>query len=87
LTVVPVSLDKNPTDAIQLWNSKKYPWELTFPSNTDKIQSDYKVTSTPLFYLIAPNQRLLLSPALPPTHNFESLFLKIYRESRFRQNK
>ena len=87
LTIITVSLDKNTTDAIQLWNTKKYQWELTFPLNTDKIQSDFKVSSTPLFYLISPDQRLLLSPALPPTHNFESLFLKIYRESRFRQNK
>jgi hypothetical protein len=87
LTIVPISLDKNPSDAIKLWNTKKYPWELTFPSDPDKIQADFKVTSTPLFYLISPDQRLLLSPALPPTHNFESLFLKIYRESRFRQNR
>jgi len=87
LTIVSVSLDKNPSDAIQLWNTKKYPWGLTFPYSPDKIQSDFKVTSTPLFYLIGPDHSLLLSPALPPSHNFESLFLKIYRESSFREKK
>lgn len=87
LTVVPVSLDRNFLDAVQLWKEKKYPWELTRAADTEKALSDYRIRIVPTFYLIAPDQKLLLSPALAPTHNFEALFLKIYRESRFMQQR
>ncbi|MCL6103535.1 MAG: hypothetical protein M1292_13785 [Bacteroidetes bacterium] len=85
LTIVPVSLDENFTDAVNLWKQKKYPWELTNAVDRRKALSDYQIKSFPTFYLISPDQKLLLSPALSPSHNFEALFLKIYREQRFRE--
>ncbi|MCX6222847.1 MAG: hypothetical protein NTZ69_17915 [Bacteroidia bacterium] len=87
LTIVPVSLDKNFADAVKLWNVKKYPWGLFTPVQPDQAISDYRIKVVPTFYLIAPDQKLILSPALSPSHNFEALFLKIYRESRFIQQK
>jgi len=87
LTVVPVSLDPNFQEAVQLWQLKKYPWELKAAVKPDKARSDYQIKTTPVFYLLSPDLQLVLSPALSPTHNFESLFLKIYRETRFRQQK
>ncbi|HWS01722.1 MAG TPA: hypothetical protein VN249_13960, partial [Prolixibacteraceae bacterium] len=85
LTIIPVSLDKNFQDAVKLWNEKKYPWELTEPVNPDQAILDYRIKAVPTFYLISPDLKLLLAPALSPSHNFEPLFLKIYRESRFRK--
>ena len=85
LDVIPVSLDANPEEAIKLWKAKKYPWELSEAADPDKVRSDYLIKSLPVFYLVSPDQKLVLSPALAPSHNFEALFLKIYRESRFRQ--
>jgi len=87
LTIVPVSLDKNFTDALKLWNVKKYPWELVAPAQPDLAISEYRIKVVPTFYLVGPDQKLLLSPALSPSHNFEALFLKIYRESRFVQKR
>jgi hypothetical protein len=87
LTIVPVSLDKNFADATKLWNIKKYPWELVAPVQPDLAISEYRIKVVPTFYLIAPDQKLILSPALSPSHNFEALFLKIYRESRFLQKR
>ena len=87
LTIVPISLDKNMADATKLWVAKKYPWELMAPVQPDLAMSDYRIKVVPTFYLIAPDQKLILSPALSPSHNFEALFLKIYRESRFIQQK
>ena len=84
LTIVPVSMDKNPQDAIKLWNEKKYPWELKVATEPEKAINDYRIKTVPTFYLISPDQKLILSPALSPAHNFESLFLKIYREQRFK---
>lgn len=85
LTIVPVSMNKNFQDAIKLWNEKKYPWELTQAVHPDQATVDYRIKAVPTFYLISPDMKLMLSPALSPSHNFESLFLKIYRESRFRK--
>lgn len=84
LSVVPVSLDQNFSIATKLWNEKKYPWELATPVDAAKARSDYQIKSLPAFYLISPEMKLILAPALAPSHNFESLFLKIYRERRTR---
>lgn len=85
LTIVPVSLDQNFSTATKLWEEKKYPWELTTAADKEKARSDYEIKSLPAFYLISPDMKLILSPALAPSHNFEALFLKIYRESRYRK--
>ncbi len=87
LTIVPVSMDQNFADASQLWKERKYPWELNAAADPEKARADYQIKSLPAFYLISPDQKLLLSPALPPSHNFETLFLKIYREQRFIQKR
>ncbi len=86
LTIVAVSMDKNFQDAAKLWKVKKYPWELMSAVNIEQASSDFRIKAVPTFYLISPDSKLALSPALSPSHNFESLFLKIYRESRFRKN-
>jgi len=84
LTIVPVSLDQNYSLATKLWAEKKYPWELVTATDAEKARNDYEVKSLPAFYLISPDMKLLLSPALAPSHNFEGLFLKIYRERKTR---
>jgi hypothetical protein len=86
LTIIPVSLDKNPTEVAKLWTEKKYPWELMRAAHIGQATTDYRIKAVPTFYLISPDNKLALSPALSPSHNFESLFLKIYREGRFRKN-
>lgn len=87
LTVVPVSMDKNFSGTVKFWNEKKYPWGLYRPADQEKAESDFQLRTVPVFYLISPDQKLLLSPALSPSHNFEALFLKIYRDNQFRQKR
>lgn len=81
LTVVPVSLDQNFSTATKLWAEKKYPWNLVTTTDPEKTRSDFEIKSLPAFYLISPDMRLLLSPALAPSHDFEGLFLRIYRKN------
>ena len=85
LAIIPVSLDEKFTEAVKLWNEKKYPWELFSATEPDKTRKDFQLKTVPTFFLISPDQKILLSQALSPSHNFEYLFLKIYRESRFRK--
>lgn len=87
LTVVPVSLDKNFAGSVKIWNDKKYPWQLYRPANIEQAESDFLLRTVPVFYLISPDHKLVLSPALSPSHNFETLFLKIYRDNHFKQKK
>jgi hypothetical protein len=85
LAVVPVSLDDDFSLATKLWSEKKYPWELSEAIDQEKIRTDYMIKNVPAFCLVSPDNKVLLSPALAPSHNFEGLFLKIFRESRGRQ--
>lgn len=85
LNIVPVSMDKNFDTAIKLWQQKKYPWKLYRPADPDKVNADYLVNTVPVFYLLSTDLTMLLSPALAPSRNFEALFLKIYREGRFKK--
>ena len=83
LNVVPVSLDQNFESASKLWKEKKYPWPLYKPADMKQVTADYQVNAVPIFYLLSSDRKLILSPALAPSRNFEALFLKIYREGRF----
>lgn len=85
LTFVPVSLDKYEADAQKLWKEKKYPWELSRAADAEKAISDYHIRNVPEFYLVSPDNKLSLSPALAPSRNFEPLFLKVYRDSRYKK--
>ncbi|MCE1199948.1 MAG: hypothetical protein LWW85_13345 [Marinilabiliales bacterium] len=84
LTVIPVALDDDPTQADRLWKSKNYPWILYTPGDKPKAVADYQLRAVPTFCLLSPDLRILLPQALSPSHNFESLFLKIFRENRIR---
>lgn len=85
LSVVAIATDDNFDAAVKLWKDKKYPWELLNGSGNKKLIENYKAEVVPTFYLISPDRTLLLSPAPPPTHEFEALFLKQFRDYNFRQ--
>lgn len=86
LSVVSIATDDNFDTAVKLWKKKKYPWELLNGSGNKKLIQNYKAEVVPAFYLISPDGTLLLSPAPPPTHEFEALFLKLFRDYNFRPN-
>ncbi len=83
LTVLAISLDENFDSSINLWKKKGYKWEL-LNGLKQPVNLDYSASLTPAFFLISPDQTLLLSQAPSPSHGFEPLFLKILRDSHFR---
>ena len=87
LNVVSVAVDDDFNRAVQLWKSKGYPWELLDGSTQKQLIMDYNASISPSFYLIAPDRKFILSPALSPTRGFEPLFLKIYRDYTFKQQR
>jgi peroxiredoxin len=85
LSVVSISTDENFDTAVKLWKDKNFLWELLNGSGNKKLIENYKAEVVPVFYLISPDGTLLLSPAPPPTHEFEALFLKLCRDYNFKQ--
>ena len=83
LTVLAISLDDNFESSVNLWKNKGYKWELLKGANPDPVRLDYNATLTPAFFLISPEQKLLLSQAPSPSHEFEPVFLKILRDTHF----
>jgi len=84
LNVVSVALDDDFNNAVNLWKTKGYLWELLNGSNQKQLITSYNASVAPAFYLIAPDGTLLLSPASSPSYGFEPQFLKVLRESRFK---
>jgi peroxiredoxin len=84
LTVLAISLDENFDTSINLWKGKGYKWELLNGAKQEQVKLDYNATLTPAFFLISPDQTLLLAQAPSPSHGFEPVFLKILRDSHFK---
>jgi len=85
LIVVSVALDDNFDAAVKLWNSKGYKWELLDGSMQKQLIVNYNASITPAFYLIDPDGALKLSQAPSPSHGFEPLFLKMFRDYNFKR--
>ncbi len=84
LSIVPVALDDNFANAGKLWKEKGYSFELLNGSKQRKLIEEYNIRVAPTFYLLAPDGTFLLAQAPPPSRQFESLFLKIFREYNFK---
>ncbi len=87
LSVVSVSLDDNFENASKLWKEKGYPWELLNGAKQNQLIVNYKASITPAFYLIGPEGNIQLSPAPFPSQGFEAMFIRLFRDFRFKQQR
>lgn len=87
LRVVSVAVDDDFENAVKLWKTKGYQWELLNGSKQKQLIINYNASITPAFYLIGPNGELKLSQAPSPSYGFEPLFLKIFRDFNFKQQR
>jgi peroxiredoxin len=85
LSVVSIATDDNFDAAAKLWKDKGYQWDLLNGSANNKLTENYRANIVPAFYLISPDGTLYLSPAPAPSHEFEAVFLKIFRDYNFNQ--
>ena len=84
MSVVSIATDDDFNRAVQLWKSKGYTWELLDGSKQKQLIMYYNASVPPSFYLVAPARKLILSPALAPSHGFEPMFLKLFRDYNFK---
>jgi peroxiredoxin len=85
LNVVSISLDENFQASAKLWKEKGYMWDLLNGSGKKLLIENYNAEVVPVFYLLDAEGKLILSPSPPPSHEFEPMFLKIFRDYRFRK--
>lgn len=79
LTVLSISLDDDYYKATTLWKSKGCSWKIVDGAKQKQLIKEYNAFVTPAFFLISPDGTLRLSQAPSPTHDFETIFLKIIR--------
>ena len=87
LSVVSVALDDDFDAAANLWKAKGYTWELLNGSKQKQLIINYNASITPAYYLIDPAGILKLSQAPSPSHGFEPMFLKMFREYNFKRQR
>jgi len=87
LNIVSVSLDDDFNNARKLWKERQYSWELLDGSKQKQLIINYNASITPVFYLIDPNGIIQLSQTPSPSQGFEPLFIKMFRDFRFKQQR
>lgn len=80
--IVSVCIDDDFNKAIKYFNDKGYDWMLLSYRTQKGVTNDYKVRSYPSYYLIDPEGKLKLSPALSPGENFELQFYRIMQAEK-----
>ncbi|MCK4662511.1 MAG: TlpA family protein disulfide reductase [Bacteroidales bacterium] len=82
LQVVTISADEDFNKLLDYFNEKKYNWKLLHFGNYPEILKEYKIKAYPIYYLIDPYGKLVMSPAPSPNENFELYFFKILRSRK-----
>lgn len=81
LQIVTIMVNNDYEDAKEFIEAhKSLEWDFLFFGMNANIIKDYNVRAVPLYYLIDPEGKLVLSPAASPAENFHDRFIQKYRE-------
>ncbi len=81
IVFISVFIDENEKDAEKLL--KKYPgvnWEIIYGAKNKTMAEYFRVKAVPLYYLVNPFNRLLLSPAPEPGLDLEKIFNEVTKK-------
>ena len=79
LSIITVFDNISSDDLKSIVEQYNYPWHVTRSLEKGSVYNDYNVRATPLFFLIAPDGNLLLSPAPVPSEGFEQMLISLMR--------
>ncbi len=82
LEIVPIVFNEDYDKAKQFLNNNKFEWDFLHFGMNAYIIDAYNVKAVPLYYLINPEGRIVLSPAPTPDENFHDNFVDQYRKFR-----
>jgi len=75
--IVSICIDDDFEKAVKYFKTNGYEWMLLSYKSQKSIVDDYKVRGYPTYYLINPEGKLSMSPAVSPSENFELAFFKM----------
>lgn len=79
LEIVTISVDRDPNDLKLLLDQTNYQWTFLHYGNKPDIIKDFDIRAYPTYFLIGPDRRILISPAMSPRENFEIQLFKVLR--------
>ncbi|HEX2394526.1 MAG TPA: TlpA disulfide reductase family protein [Bacteroidales bacterium] len=79
LTIVTVSTDPQEEILRQFLAKNKYDWIFLHYDNQPGILKEYDIRAFPTYFLIGPDGRLIASPAVSPSENFEQRLFEIMK--------
>ena len=77
LQIVTIIMDGEHTTLNELISKYNFNWMFLHHGLQPGIRTDYDIKAFPAYFLVAPDGKLLLSPAPSPLDNFEELFIQI----------
>ncbi len=79
LEIVTITVDDNVSSVKDFIKKRGYDWPFLLYGNQPDILKDYDIRGFPVYYLIDPDGKLVLSPAPGPSENFESKLFNILK--------
>lgn len=80
LEIVTVLTDDNKHDISRFLQSTGYSWTFLHYGNRPEVIKEYDVRAYPTYYLIGPDQKLVMSPAVSPSEGFETRLFQHMRQ-------
>jgi len=80
LIVVTISTDSLVNSFKQYVSSKGYQWEFLHYGNYPDVIKEYDIRSFPIYFLIDPQGKLVMSPAPSPSEYFEYKFINLIKK-------
>jgi hypothetical protein len=71
LTIITISTDPQEEILIQFLEKNKYDWTFLYFDRQPDILKEYDIRAFPTYFLIGPDGKLIFSPAMSPSENFE----------------
>ena len=84
LEIITVAIEDQPSMLEEFVNNKAYDWIFLVCGDACNLPVVYNVRAYPTYYLIGRDGKLIMSPAPPPTENFERRFRLLLQKKRIR---
>jgi len=82
LQILTVLADDDAADIKNFQAKSGYPWVFVSYKNQPDVIKNYDIRAFPTYYFLAPDGKLLLSPAPSPSENFETVWFEYMRNKK-----
>jgi peroxiredoxin len=79
LTILTIATDPMEEVLRQFLAKNKYDWQFLYYNNQPDVLKEYDIRAFPTYFLIGPDGKLIYSPALSPSENFEMKLFEVMK--------